>query len=279
MKKQRQLDYTSKRELYELYWGDERSKTELARVFGVSTTAITTRLSNEGIPQVSDAGHSAFVTAMIPKRVIYEYYWGQDATLKTAADELGVSRYQLGRRCRRDGIPTRPNDSRASWILKMRPRRRFFEWHWTDSTPLYQIADEQGVGQVTVRNEYTRRGVPINSAKNRTPDAEITKPYQWPDDRASEDNGGELPDDPDPAKYMAETPIYADKQRLYELYWGYGLSAAHIRARCRGAPDIKQRMRNMGIPTRNYHQHTRWAPHHGVPPKYEWPEDDEWDSD
>jgi len=87
----------------------------------------------------------------------------------------------------------------------------------------------------------------------------------------------ELPDDPDGSKYMTETPLRRDKERLYELYWGYGLSLKHIEARCEKSPDMGTIMRKLGIPVRNYNDHRQWAPHLGIPPKYEWPDDEEFD--
>jgi len=86
-------------------------------------------------------------------------------------------------------------------------------------------------------------------------------------------------DSPENNKYLAEVPLEHDKDRLYQLYWGYGLSAMEIRARCKRDVNIKRYMSNMGIPTREFWDHRDWQPHHGVPPMFEWPStDDEDDS-
>jgi len=82
------------------------------------------------------------------------------------------------------------------------------------------------------------------------------------------------PEEVDPSKYLVEEgSLEFDKRRLYRLHWGYGLSVPHIRELCGfdGKNTLRNKLREFGIPTRSWHDHTGWEPHHGIPPMYEWP--------
>jgi len=97
----------------------------------------------------------------------------------------------------------------------------------------------------------------------------------------------ESPENVDPSKYLIDEEDEAlrfSKTKLYRLHWGYGLSVEHISELCdiKGS-SLRQRMRDRGIPLRDWRTHLKWEPHHGVPPMYRWddtPDDDEiWGSD
>lgn len=83
------------------------------------------------------------------------------------------------------------------------------------------------------------------------------------------------PVDVDPSKYLADEPsLRFSKEKLYRLHWGYGLCIEHINAISDvGNGRIRERFRQYGIPMRSWREHTKWEPHHGVPPMFEWPDD------
>jgi hypothetical protein len=110
-------------------------------------------------------------------------------------------------------------------------------------------------------------------------DRGIPKKYKRPRDENVETDQS-LPDDPTPDKYLADPPLHQDKDRLYELHWEYGCSAAHIQEMADSDTKVRDWMRKLGIPVRSYEEHKHWEPHHDeVPPMFEWPYDRGYDND
>ena len=267
------IDTVPKARLYELYWGEHESLSALADRYGVSTTAVTAVFDKRGIQRAPNGQHNYYIISQLSKRTLYRFYWGNGMTIAEIATELNLSWESVRHRFERTTIPVRERDTRATWILQMRQKRRFYEWHWVKQTPISQLAGELGVGGKFLRDEYERRGVPINSHPSHEWTKPIPKQYQWPDSRHNTDADEQLPENPDPQKYLVESTEF-DKTRLYELYWEYGLSLAHLAAKIDiPRPTLRDRFEQFGIPTREWRRHTSWEPHHGVPPKYEWPHD------
>jgi hypothetical protein len=124
------------------------------------------------------------------------------------------------------------------------------------------------------RDEERKDG---SSASN--PEGELP---ENPDLASSEDDASQdsLPKNPDPEKYLAETPLHRDKERLYELHWKYGCSMGHIEAMNDSSRDIRRCFSELGIPYRDYASHKHWEPHHqDVPPMFEWPYDRDYDNE
>jgi len=155
-----------------------------------------------------------------------------------------------------------------------------YELYWGNDQTFYEIADQFPFSYNVIREHYNQENIAIDTGgvRNRWYDKERGIPYKYKlpsDDPQIRYQDEPLPDNPDGNKYMAETPLHRDKDELYQLYWGYGLTASQIKARCEFDVNVKQYMKDMGIPVRNFHEHRQWKPYHGVPPKFEWPEEDE----
>lgn len=269
--------HLSKRHLYELYWGEQLRLGEIADRFDTQTRRVRERLKTNDIPRRSGHGCAVFVFGHISKHHLYELYWGDGLSATEIGDQYDVSREVVMRRLVHAGIPTRRGgETTESWVFTMRSRYGLFELHWGRQQTLAEIAAKRGVGRNFVSKQYIQRNIPTyNYGANQfvTNDTGVPLPYQWGETNpVSNDEPKTLPDDPDPSKYMTNTPLYRDKERLYKLYWGYGLSAKHIAAMCDKDPHMHRYLRKQGIPVREYHSHIGWEPHHAVPPKYEWPE-------
>jgi len=221
--------------------------------------------------------------ADVSKSHLYTLYWDMQKTIKEIADKHDVGKRTVRRYLHTHGIPVRQQQRDAKhYVLKQRPKQFWYEQYWDRDQSVREIADQLDVHHECVLSTMKELGVPRNhpSLRNKWYDKEhgVPRRYKQPRDeaRCEDDNRGEMPEDPSPNDYLAETPLYRDKDRLYQLYWGYGLTKAAILARCDCTHStLISYFRELGIPEREYRSHTRWEPHHGIPPKYEWPDDHE----
>jgi len=268
----RGVDYVTKDRLYELYWGDHHTLSAIADKYGVSRGTIRRRFMADGIPRSGNHTHNTWAFKQLSKQTLYRLYWGDHLTTGDIADRFGVSRTVVLRTFNERGIPRRGDtDTPQTWVIKMRPRRKLFEWYWGERKTFAKIAAEQGVAPNFLSHYFQQHNVPTNVSSKDRWHGDIPVKYEWPDDGRDHQHEP-LPDNPDGNKYMNEKPAYRDKDRLYELYWGLGLSAAHISERCRGNVNVNKYLREHGIPVRNHRKHISWEPHHGVPPMFEWPD-------
>jgi len=275
MTENKQFNTPSKAELYELYWGQGMSLREIADElhFG-DYKSIRRHLEKHGIPIRKQNTRGSYVVRQIPKRHLYTLYWGNELSATEIADRYNTSQEIVAAHIKERKIPFRSQTRHVtSWVFRMRTRESLFDLHWSQRLSLVEIGRKHRVTRNYVRDEFDRKNIPTyNGAGKEWPeDATIPTAYQWPEDDDDEP-ADTMPDNPDPAKYMVETPLYRDKERLYELYWEYGCCAKHIEAMCDKDPHIHRYLRKQGIPVRQYRTHIHWEPHHGVPPKYEWPD-------
>jgi len=212
------------------------------------------------------------------KRELYELYWKQGYNFSGIADRYGVTNVTVGGWLRDYGIPYDNNHKRDAFVFSMRDKRFYYQLYWGERLSYSDIASRFDFGLTFVAEQIRGAGIPTRNGLLPAGDPdEIPPQYRWTGDGewvdVGDDPTADLPDNPDGSKYVNTDPEY-DKDHLYELYWGYGLSLSHLAARLdTPRATLKDRLDNYGIPIREWAAHTKWEPHHGVPPKYEWPHD------
>lgn len=209
-----------------------------------------------------------------PKDELYELYWGQQLSMSELADTYDVTKRTVRRWFKQHGMQTIPNACHEAWVFQQLSKQRLYELYWVEMLSHREIAERYDVSKHLVHETFQDTSIPVfNSSTHERVDG-IPRPFRWPSDDAPNSQDDSLPDDPDPSKYLVDTPM--DKDRLYELHWTYGCSVMHISAMSDMDEDtVRRRMESYGVPIRTWRTHTSWEPHHGVPPKYEWPP--EWD--
>ena len=221
----------------------------------------------------------------ISKRKLYKLYWKDEKTIKEIAKKYNAGERTVSRYLKKHGIPRRPNGmGNVRYVLWQRNKQFWYEQYWEQENTIRELEDKLGVDHQFVSRVMRTKGVPRDtdtSIRWKDKEAGVLEKYKWPDDHPREDPSSEseptgtMPEDPSPNDYLAETPLYRDKDRLYQLYWGYGLTKEAILARCDCThKTLNKYFREFGIPRREFHRHTDWEPHHGIPPKYEWDEHD-----
>ena len=263
-----------------LYWDKEMSHIEIAERIGCSQNTVfrwkgryNVGARYEGITSAS-VHEGARRLRQTDKGELYEMVWGNGMTTAEVGEHFDTNASTVSRHLGRLGIPVIDNGSRNAWVFRMLSRERLYEIYWGEGMTHSQIADRYNVGQQFISRVFNERDIPQEPHRPSDFDGTtIPQMYEWPDDRDDEPHPQHqpLPENPDGSKYVAETQTMQE-EKLYELHWGYGCSAEHIAAIAdSNGQTIRKRMREYGIPVREWGTHTKWEPHHGVPPKYEWP--------
>jgi len=267
----------SKERLYEYHWRQDKCVAEIADEHNVGEPTVRAALNDSGVPRHwKDAAHHVF--DRVRKRVLYRLYWGDKQTFEDIATRFAVSATYVQQRFADEGIPYSPSHNHDAWIFAMRDKTYYYELYWGQRMGYADIAAELDIGVGFVGRHIRGSAVPTRGGSPGEPD-DIPPKFQWPDEKSvapvTDDPKADLPDDPDGSKYLAdETQVQYDKDRLYELYWGYGLAMTHLAERLNlSRASLRDRLEQYGIPVRKWHEHTTWEPHHGVPPKYQWPHD------
>lgn len=210
----------------------------------------------------------------ITKSAFYQRRWADGRPLRAIADEYGTTEEALSEWC--DAVGARyPARTPQAMVFRLRPKRMLYVAYWAHDKTIAEIAREHDVDTETVQERFESTGVPRhpaggNGASHWTDG--VPSKYQWPTTRATS-GSDPAPSDTDPSRYLADPAPYRDKETLYELYWGHGHSITAVAARLDvDSSNVGKYMDELGIPKQEYHAHTDWAPHTGVPPKYEWPD-------
>jgi len=213
----------------------------------------------------------------IPKATLYELYWDKEIDRDEIARKFNVSEKTVRNRFREHGVPYQMNDRRDIFIFRHRQRRYFYEQYWGQDQSTAEIADNVGIGKTTVEEHLRDENIPVDIKKgNKWFKDDIPYRYKLPSDDPVCDIDDPLPNNPDPSKYIIEeTSIRFDKHKLYQLHWGCGFSIAEIKARLEANIDVHERFREFGIPKRTKSENLFWEPHKGVPPMFEWSDEDE----
>lgn len=265
--------------LYQEYWGKDKSINEIAAEHGIRDKVVGAQLDAYGI-QRKPRGADSYVFHQLRKRRLYELYWGEHKHTVTIGEQYNVGRKVVRERLREYGIPRAHSGNHQAFIFAMRSKRYYYELYWGERLNYADIASRLNLGTSFVGEQIRAAGVPTRDDPYPTGDPdEIPQRYEWPDSEPatlnSDDPTADLPDNPDGSKYVPdETRICFEKDRLYELYWEYGLALTHLAARLDvSGTTLRDKFNEYGIPIREWYAHTKWEPHHGVPPKYEWPDD------
>jgi len=229
---------------------------------------------------------SDFDLSDVPKYHFYILYWGMEKSTAEIAAKYDVGESTVQDHLQKHGIPRRKDGcGKRQWILHHRSKQFFYQKYWGEDNTLREMASQLDVNHEMILGIMQSRGIPRDTDTHirwYDEDRGIPEKYKLPRDErrgttdSTDEPSGSLPEDPNPTDYLAKTPLHRDKERLYQLYWGYGLSAEAIAARCESdGIHVKENLRKLGIPTRDFHDHLRWEPHHGIPPKYEWADDND----
>jgi len=213
----------------------------------------------------------------IPKATLYELYWEKQLDTDEIARKFNARKENVRDRMREHGVPYHRYDNRDIFIFRHRPRRYFYELYWGKDMTTHEIAEMVGCNQNTVQRHFKDENIPMDTQTgNRWFIEGIPHKYKLPSDDPITDIDDPLPNNPDPSKYIKEeTSIRFDKHKLYQLHWGCGFSIAEIEARLEKNIDVHKRFREFGIPKRTKSDNLFWEPHKGIPPMYEWPDEDE----
>jgi len=172
-------------------------------------------------------------------------------------------------------FPVEDAEPRSEWTVERAVTRLYEEAGNTHTAKLSRHLGEHASSIGNALAEAANKGL-VEKANTSTP-----VKWQLSDEgyvrACGEDpdfDDAPAPERVDPSDYLIEEPaIEYDKQKLYRLHWGYGLSVLHIRELCglEGKNTLRRKLEDFGIPIRSWHDHTGWEPHHGIPPMYEWP--------
>lgn len=214
-----------------------------------------------------------------PKQKLYQLYWKDGLDTEDLAERYDTAKEYIRKEFRRRGIRYDIYDNRGLFIFTHRQRSYFYKLYWGDDMTFREIAEEHGFSDKFAIQIFNKENIPTleRTQGDKWYDKKrgIPMKYKQPRDEHQEQSQQEqpLPDDPNPEKYLLDTPLVHDKERLYELHWKYGCSVAHIQEMANVECDARHRMEKLGIPTRYEAKHSEWQPHHGVPPMFEWPRD------
>jgi|APHM01.1.fsa_nt_gi hypothetical protein len=177
------------------------------------------------------------------------------------------------------GIPVAGFDTafkEGTYLFQMCSKRQLYELYWGEGLSLTDIHKKYGTSSSTVQERYLESSIPVITdtadARCRFHDNGVPRGFGYtPPAQRSQEERGSLPDDPDGSKYLANVNHF-DKDWLYQMHWGYGLSLQEIAARTdlSGSAPIHDQMRKQGIPVRDKMRHLRWEPHDGVPAMFEF---------
>jgi len=234
------------------------------------------------------------------KQTLYHLHWTEKIEVEDIAEQYNVTTRYVRRWFNKIGLQyatTRNGSShnhRNRFIFDRRKRSHYYELYWGCDLNYSEIAELKGISEHSVARVFRDKNIARlpQSYGKKWYDKErgIPQQFKLPRDssshsdasRTSSDDASQdsLPKNPDPNKYLAETPTHRDKDRLYELHWRYGCSVAHIQAMVDTECDIRDCMRQLGIPLREYAEHKDWEPHHKqVPPMFQWPHDQDYDDE
>jgi hypothetical protein len=211
---------------------------------------------------------------------MYELVFGEWLHFREIVDLCDVSCYpkHISERARELGLPvsglSEAPITEASYLMHMRPKRNLYQMYWGDDMSLSEIADETGASGYFVQKLYRESSIPIvtdnSDSRDKLYDNGVPKGFGYTP--PSERDDGEMPDDPDPSKYLADYREY-DADWLYQMHWGYGLSVKEMTERADTidySKTLTKLMEEYGIPVRNMRHHYGWEPHKGVPSMFEW---------
>ena len=234
----------------------------------------------------------------IPKCYFYHLHWNKGLSTADIAEKYEITDRYVRRWFNKHGIQfarqysEESHDPQKRFIFERRARSHYYKLYWQDDCNYNEIAELKDISKNTVGRVFRQANIVTipegRSRDNKWFDKErgIPTQFKMPRDEERKDGSsasnpkGELPENPDTEKYLAETPLHRDKERLYELHWKYGCSMGHIEAMNDSSRDIRRCFSELGIPYRDYASHKHWEPHHqDVPPMFEWPYDRDYDNE
>jgi len=219
----------------------------------------------------------------IPKATLYELYWEKQLDTDEIARKFNTTKQTVRRRFTEHGVPYHKYDNRELFVFRHRQRSYFYELYWGQNQTSREIAEGESFGHTSVLTTLQDENIPMHTdGGNRWYDKErgIPHKYKLPSDNPVTEVDNPIPNDPDPSKYIKEeTSIRFDKYKMYQLYWGCGFTVGQIQARLDVDIDVYATLDEMGIPRRDYVNHVHWKPYKGVPPMFEWPDEDEEEAD
>jgi len=271
--------WRDKETLEYLYWDKEMSNEAVADRLNCAASTVHRWKNHHDIssrnshnpPTKGGEGLDEFQSCS--KADLYELMWEKQLTSGEIAERFDISSSTVHRHYHKHGIPMAGNYSVNAWVFRMLSRELLYELYWGKGMTHAQIAEQYDVSEQLVCRVYNERNIP--QEPHRPPEFsgdELPRGYEWPDGAPSE-SAQQLPEDPDGSKYLADFTTM-DKDELYKLHWEYGCSVEHIASMSDlSERAVRDRMESSDVPLRIWRSHTDWEPHHGVPPKYEWPDD------
>ncbi len=109
-----------KRRLYELYWEDERSFSDIADEYNVPRKFVMKVYRKRGIPYPSRSSRQAYFFSQRSRRYYYHLYWTEDMTFSEMAERFGVSESVVKDRFNQANVATMEQYENQKWYDKGR---------------------------------------------------------------------------------------------------------------------------------------------------------------
>lgn len=148
----------SKKEIYEVYWGDDMGLQDAAKELGVAQSHLPRILDDEGIPRKVRNVDVAIAKYRLDKQKLYELHWGENKSLNAIAKELNVDKDYIYKYARQ--IQTRTKHEDAEVMYRRLNKQKLYELYWGEYKSLAEIGEKYGVRRKAVKQLADRLGIP-----------------------------------------------------------------------------------------------------------------------
>lgn len=155
------LERPTRDELYQLYWIENKSLSQIAEMYGVTQPTVIWWMDKHGLARRDRKAAGKLRRRLFANRdELFRRYWTENKTLKQIALMYGTHRLVVARWMDRYGIARR--DRKVVAELKRKPlgtREELYKLYWVDNMSLSQIAKMYGVATPTVIRRMNKYGI------------------------------------------------------------------------------------------------------------------------
>jgi len=148
-------------ELYKLYWIENKSLSQIAKMYGVTKPTVIWWMNRYGIARRDRGAAGKLRRKPFANRdELFRLYWTENRTLKQVALMYGTHREVVARWMDRYGIARRNRDAIVELMRKpLGTREELHKLYWIDNMSLSQIAGMYGVTTPTVIRRMNKYGL------------------------------------------------------------------------------------------------------------------------